>query len=283
MPSLCSLLSYLVVLMHILANYASLRRFPLLSSTKRSAMSLLAYRNNYIKEAIPAELELSHGLIECIVRSWAVDWVQRLGLCPWSGQVLVKQRMRIVTFPHDPTQPHYMPQLENLLIDECRLLLQQEDNASQLNSKVNPNPPHTTLIVLPHLTDFDTYLDLHAFSEDLLDEYDLDPDIQIASFHPDYQFQGTAWEDVENFTNRSPLPLLHLLKVDEVRSAIESVQGDTAFVYQQNIALLRRMGQQKVHDTLLEVVRRGVRDYQQQATGDGAGDSKKTDACPLKS
>ncbi|RYG94344.1 hypothetical protein EON65_57635, partial [archaeon] len=92
-------------------------------------MQHLAYRNNYIKEALPKDLELSNGLIDSIVRSWAVDWVQRLGLCPWSGQVLVKQRMRIVTFPHDPTQPHYLPQLESLLIDECRLLLQQGDSA----------------------------------------------------------------------------------------------------------------------------------------------------------
>jgi hypothetical protein len=97
------------------------------------------------------------------------------------------------------------------------------------------------------LADFRDYNDFLAMADTRLKELRLNGIIQIASFHPHYQFAGTAPDDVTNYTNRSPHPMLHLIRevsITEVASDPEALLG----IPERNVALLRGMGLGKVRD-----------------------------------
>jgi hypothetical protein len=79
----------------------------------------------------------------------------------------------------------------------------------------------------------------------------LDGMIQVASFHPRYQFAGTAPDDIENFTNRSPYPTLHLLREASIERAVETFP-DTATIFEKNIETLRRLGPEGWRDLGLD-------------------------------
>ncbi|HEV3427782.1 MAG TPA: DUF1415 domain-containing protein, partial [Paraburkholderia sp.] len=100
----------------------------------------------------------------------------------------------------------------------------------------------TTLLILPHaLADFTEYNDALHFADLLLGQLRLDGTLQIASFHPQYQFEGTQADDIENFTNRAPYPILHLLREDSIERAVEAFP-DAADIYERNQETLRRLG-----------------------------------------
>ncbi|MDB5760278.1 MAG: hypothetical protein JWM30_3567, partial [Burkholderia sp.] len=87
-------------------------------------------------------------------------------------------------------------------------------------------------------SDYNEFLDV---ADVILAGMGLEGEIQIASFHPDYQFSGTQRDDVGNFTNRSPFPILHLLREDSIDRAVASVP-DTDAIYKRNIATLKQLG-----------------------------------------
>ena len=91
------------------------------------------------------------------------------------------------------------------------------------------------------LTDFMAYNDFLASAEGLIEHLELDGIYQLASFHPDYQFGGTQPDDAENYTNRSPYPMLHLLREDSLERAIASYPG-TESIPERNIELMNRLG-----------------------------------------
>ena len=70
--------------------------------------------------------------------------------------------------------------------------------------------------------------------------------VQVATFHPMYQFQGTEEDDITNFTNRSPYPMIHILRVSEVRDAIAQYEGNTEEIYTRNKDTMRRMTKEKI-------------------------------------
>lgn len=106
----------------------------------------------------------------------------------------------------------------------------------------DPRQLETTLLIHPWvLTDFIEYNDFLEVCDSTLVELDLEGEIQIASFHPQYCFAGTDPEDIENYTNRSPHPMLHLLRESSVERAVESVP-DTDAIYLKNIRTLRELG-----------------------------------------
>lgn len=81
----------------------------------------------------------------------------------------------------------------------------------------------TSIIIHPNiLNNFEDYLDTVDLLEYLLEQINLEGVIQIATFHPNYQFDGTAIDAVENFTNRSPFPMIHLLREDVIEIALEN-------------------------------------------------------------
>jgi hypothetical protein len=100
----------------------------------------------------------------------------------------------------------------------------------------------TTLLIHPWvLTDFIEYNDFLEVCEAAILEQGLEGVLQVASFHPQYQFAGTKSEDIENYTNRSPYPMLHLLREASVERAVASVP-DPDEIYRKNIRTLRELG-----------------------------------------
>ena len=105
-----------------------------------------------------------------------------------------------------------------------------------------PEVCETTLLIHPWvLTDFIEYNDFLGICDQVVADLELEGVLQVASFHPQYQFAGTQPDDIENFTNRSPYPVLHLLREASVERAVEAV-GDTEEIYRRNIRTLRALG-----------------------------------------
>jgi hypothetical protein len=100
----------------------------------------------------------------------------------------------------------------------------------------------TTLLIHPHvLTDFLDYNDFLDVADAAVESLGLAGVIQVASFHPDYQFAGTAPDDAENLSNRSPYPTLHLLREDSIDAAVAAFP-EAASIYQRNVETLSRLG-----------------------------------------
>ncbi|MGI4850095.1 MAG: DUF1415 family protein, partial [Janthinobacterium lividum] len=106
----------------------------------------------------------------------------------------------------------------------------------------NPAQIDTTLLIHPFvLDDFHDYNDFLSRADALVAELGLDGEIQIASFHPRYQFAGTEPTNVENNSNRSPWPMLHLLRESSIDAAVAAFP-DAAEIYNRNIATLEQLG-----------------------------------------
>ena len=100
----------------------------------------------------------------------------------------------------------------------------------------------TTLLMAPDcLQDFLEFNDFLGLAEDVLEELDLDGTLQIASFHPQFQFAGTAADDVTNCTNRAPYPTLHLLREDSIDRAVQAYPEAEA-IYERNMEVLEQLG-----------------------------------------
>jgi hypothetical protein len=105
-----------------------------------------------------------------------------------------------------------------------------------------PSEIDTTLLVHPRvLGDFLAYNDFLELAEAAIAGEGLEGEIQIASFHPQYQFAGTRPEDIENCSNRSPYPTLHLLREASIERAV-AVFPDASQIFERNIETLRRLG-----------------------------------------
>jgi uncharacterized protein len=157
-------------------------------------------------------------------------WLERavigLNLCPFAKAEHVHGRIRYAVT--DATRH-----------DELLIFLEQE--ISFLLAQA-PEKVETTLIIIPQmLADFLDYNDFLDEADAMLEHADPEAELQIASFHPRYQFAGTQEDDMENCTNRSPYPMLHLLREASVERAVESFP-DAANIYERNIATLKQLG-----------------------------------------
>jgi uncharacterized protein len=159
-------------------------------------------------------------------RQWLERAVIGLNLCPFAKAVHVKQQIRYVL--SDATTPEAL--LEELSEE---LLLLRDTPAEQID---------TTLIVHPQvLGDFLDYNDFLDNADAAVDALDLHGILQVASFHPHYQFAGTAPEDIGNYTNRAPFPTLHLLREDSVERAVAAFP-DAEVIVERNLQTLERLG-----------------------------------------
>jgi hypothetical protein len=159
-------------------------------------------------------------------RHWLERAVIGLNLCPFAKAVHVKEQIRWVESPARDAQA--------LLEDLVREL--------QFLAAADPEAVETTLLIHPHaLNDFLDYNDFLDPADAAIEELGLAGVLQVASFHPDYQFAGTAADDVENLSNRSPHPMLHLLREDSIDRAVANFP-DAATIYERNIETLRRLG-----------------------------------------
>lgn len=167
-------------------------------------------------------------------REWLERAVIGLNLCPFAKAVYVKDQVRIVL--SDATTPE-------ALVEELaeELVLLRDTPAEQID---------TTLIVHPQvLTDFLDYNDFLDNADAAIEALDLQGILQVASFHPDYQFDGVAADDASNYTNRAPYPTLHLLREDSVARAVD-VYPDPDVIVERNIQTLDRIGVEGWHRRL---------------------------------
>jgi hypothetical protein len=161
-------------------------------------------------------------------RHWLTRAVIGLNLCPFAKAVHIKGQIRY--FVSAATEaPDLLDDLERELSALAQCDAQQTD---------------TTLVIVPHmLASFDDYNDFIHFSERLLKSLRLSGVLQIASFHPHYQFADTAPDAIENYTNRSPYPIFHLLREASVARAVEAFP-EAAEIYERNQQTLRELGHQ---------------------------------------
>jgi hypothetical protein len=164
------------------------------------------------------------AIAERATRQWLDDVVIGLNLCPFAKKEVVKQRVRFRM-----SDAASEDALLEALHDELQHLEEHPET-------------ETTLLIHPGiLADFSDYNDFLDAADGLLVDMALDGVYQVASFHPDYQFAGTEPADPENYTNRSPFPILHLLREASVETAIDSYP-DTDSIPDQNVELMNRMG-----------------------------------------
>ena len=160
-------------------------------------------------------------------RQWIEKAVIGLNLCPFARAVYVKNQVRIVV----SRARHLDAFLDELDAELVRL---KDTPAEQID---------TTLLV--HATLFPDFLVFNDFLnvvDDVVAEHELEGVIQVASFHPAFQFEGVEEDDISNATNRSPYPILHLLREYSVERAIASDAGDAEKIVDRNIATLRDLG-----------------------------------------
>ncbi len=161
-----------------------------------------------------------------VTRNWVEKAVIGLNLCPFAKAVYVKQQVRFVL--SDASTPEAL--LEQLAEE---LVLLRDTPAEQID---------TTLIIHPDvLEDFLDYNDFLENADAAVEALDLQGILQVASFHPQYQFAGAAPDDVSNYTNRSPYPTLHLLREDSVERAVAAFP-DPDVIVERNIATLDKLG-----------------------------------------
>lgn len=162
-------------------------------------------------------------------RLWLEEAVIGMNLCPFAKAVYNKQQIRFVVSTANTPEA-----LLEQLVEEL-LFLQKSD----------PATVDTILLIHPYVCqDFWLFNDFIGVADDALVDLSLEGELQIAHFHPDYQFADAASDDITNYTNRSPYPILHLLRESSIENALLSFKNPER-IYENNIAALQRLGLEK--------------------------------------
>lgn len=170
--------------------------------------------------------ETDAAAVEAGIRDWIEKAVIGLNLCPFAKAVYAKQQVRIVVSDAS-TESALLEQLGE------ELLLLRDTPAETVD---------TTLLVHPQvLGDFLDYNDFLEHADVLVETLELDGELQVASFHPQYQFAGTEADDASNLTNRAPWPVLHLLREASIDRAVAAYPDPDAII-ERNIATVTALG-----------------------------------------
>jgi uncharacterized protein len=161
-------------------------------------------------------------------------WLERavigLNLCPFAKAVHVKGLIRY-TVSEAATTAELLVDLKN----ELNFL----DNMDIAGVSIAYD---TTLLIAPHcLQDFLDFNDFLAKADKLIAKMKLEGVLQLANFHPHYQFAGTEPDDITNFTNRAPYPTLHLLRESSIDQAVEAFPEAEA-IFEVNMETMERLG-----------------------------------------
>lgn len=159
-----------------------------------------------------------------------IDWLEKavigLNLCPFAKAVHVKKQIRFVVSD---------------ALDEKSLIAELVNELHWLANH-GAEEVDTTLLIHPAcLNDFLEYNDFLELADQILDDEGFYGEFQIASFHPDYQFADSPGDAIENHTNRSPFPMLHLLRESSIARAVDAFP-DAADIYEKNIETMRTIG-----------------------------------------
>ncbi|ARU05994.1 peptidase [Comamonas serinivorans] len=167
-----------------------------------------------------------HDEVIADTRRWVERAVIGLNLCPFAKAVQHKGQVHYAV-----SSAEDVPGLLKDLAVQLQALIDQD-----------PEDRDTTLLMVPHgFDDFLVFNDFLDLADELLVEMALEGEVQVASFHPRFQFEGTAASDIGNATNRSPYPTLHLLREASIDRAVEAFPEAEA-IFEANIATLTELG-----------------------------------------
>jgi hypothetical protein len=176
--------------------------------------------------SMPPTRDLDDAAVIDATRAWVERAVIGLNLCPFAKAVQVGDRIRYC--------------VSRALTTDA--LLGDLDTELQALHAADPQVCETTLLVHPWvLNDFLDYNDFLDVADAAIEARGLVEAIQVASFHPDYQFAGTRADDMGNYSNRSPYPTLHLLRQESVDRAVAAI-ADAAAIFKANVATLECLG-----------------------------------------
>ncbi|MDH5377138.1 MAG: DUF1415 domain-containing protein [Gammaproteobacteria bacterium] len=168
-------------------------------------------------------------------KAWLQGFVIKHSLCPFAAKPFKEDRIRYAV-----SAANNVDELVDYLIDEI-LKLKEAD----------PEELETSLVIVPDM--FNDFLDYNEFldvADALIEELQVDGIIQIASFHPQYQFADLEQDDVRNYTNRSPYPMFHLIREDSIEKA--RGQMDVDAIPDRNMELLLELGLDGVRPTTVK-------------------------------
>ncbi|MDV2858878.1 DUF1415 domain-containing protein [Oceanimonas sp. AH20CE76] len=156
--------------------------------------------------------------------NWVKQVIMKYNLCPFARREVERASIRYVV-----VEEHKPKEVLQALLAECRLLDEQPET-------------ETTLVILPRgFEGFYAYLDLVDLADELLFEQGYEGKYQLASFHPDYCFDGEPQDDAANYTNRSLYPTLHLIREASIEAALTDY-NDPESIPERNIHFARRKG-----------------------------------------
>ncbi len=159
-------------------------------------------------------------------KKWLLEAVVGLNLCPFAKSVVVKDMVRYRVCPS--SQP-----------EDVLAMLREE---LQHLAAADPEQLDTTLLIAPNaMPDFLDFNDFLAECDEVLIDLELDGVLQVADCHPQYQVGGTDVDDIQNFTNRTPYPTLHLLREASIDKAVEAYP-DASLIFERNIEVLNKLG-----------------------------------------
>ncbi|MGZ5007149.1 MAG: DUF1415 domain-containing protein [Methylobacter sp.] len=170
--------------------------------------------------------------VQAATQTWLESVIIEYGICPFAKREMERGSI-YYSINHDTK------------IEQCLLHLMLE--CDRLDTE--PDIETTLLIYKNAFAEFDDYLDFLGIAESLLAEQGYRGIYQLASFHPNYYFQGAEPDDPSNYTNRSPYPMLHLLRESSIERAV-AAHPDPENIPQQNIELTRKLGLAKMQSLL---------------------------------
>lgn len=164
--------------------------------------------------------------------TWVTSFIIKYNICPFAKSEFERGSIHFSVVTSTSTE-----QCLEAIFTECHRL----DTVAKIE---------TTLIIFPeNFCLFNDYLDFLAMAESLLIELNYEGIYQLASFHPDYCFEGENAQDPANYTNRSPYPMLHLIREASLERALKSFPHPEQ-IPKRNIKLTRIMGLETIQEIL---------------------------------
>jgi hypothetical protein len=195
--------------------------FPALSSTASRRRWMTTDASNEISDVVLKEEEKQ--IIET-TQAWLKRVVIGMNLCPFAERPSREGKLKIEVIRGNDEEVIFTRVLTELI--------KRQDS------------PGTTLLVCPECypNDFEDYFGMVSWiEEDLMVQHDLAEKVQVAPFHPLFQFGGSDADAVDNWTNRSPYPIFHVLREEEVTKAVDLLDGDAGKVWKRNVNLLHAL------------------------------------------
>jgi len=166
------------------------------------------------------------------IKTISLNWIKKVvigyNLCPFANQPLQENKLKVSVVRGNDDEYVAAAVVYELI------------------SRSDKQHDGTTVVVAPEFypDDFHRYMSLiQLIEEDVMDEHDLHGLVQIAPFHPQFEFDGSGSDGVDNYTNRSPYPMFHILRENEVTNAVDKLGGDASKVWSRNIKLLESMNE----------------------------------------